>query len=233
MLSRVETAVTQMSAGARGWRLSSMERSYVRDWLTPVEHVVRLLIVGEALIRFLMHGKIPKRPPPKPSEQRSTSIPHPGWHTIAKLWRPEPEPPPPPPPRPPSQRFRVLVWRLPRYRPPPSTGVPFRIINLNAPSLNSPVIETDDAPDLAAETIEPCTLGDRIARLARVIANPEPAIRRIASYFAKHLDAPTEVRGARFLRTTKSWAQGDLWFDQVLAQVRKAIAVWERHIEPG
>ena len=124
----------------------------------------------------------------------------PGWHTIAALQpridprieQPEPEPTDKTDPASWACRFRVLGWQMPEPDddPPPPTPPRRSWISTLDNDTTYPLVRNPDPwkkpkpePDLSYDPSAQ-TLARRIEALARVIANPLPAIRRLAKFLA-------------------------------------------------
>jgi hypothetical protein len=126
----------------------------------------------------------------------------PGWHTIAALRpridprvkAPEPEPVDRHDPDTWSCRFRVLRWTHPRPGEPDAPAsrqkpAPSLIMSLDDdphwPTVHGPSLREPEKPDLDnCSDPAAASLARRIAALERIIADPQPAIRRLAKFIA-------------------------------------------------
>ncbi len=262
MLDVLLAHVKSSASLARMWKLRRPARREIMSMLVPIEKIVRTLLVAKAITHLLMtpQGRqllrdTEKMQPPAPrrgpkAAPHMTSIPLPGWHTIARLWRdgdlipgePVAEPPPPPDPNDPANwacRFTVLSWKPaePDEPRPPAIRRGPRICVLGGsddwPIAHAPV-KPAPAPELSRPDGDPgaYAVARRIEALARVLANPEPAIQRLARYIAR---LPKDVLLPLDPCYTLSlwWHHGRPEFYNVCDLVARAIGILNALIEPG
>ncbi len=219
--------------------------------LLTIEAITFLLMTPEgARLRRETPKREPPPAPPLPGTKKPiTRIAMPGWHTIAAL-RPRIDPrvaerearlaaeAPPIDPYDPenwSCRFGVLSWRHPRPDAdddvatcqPAARSMLESFIDTTFPIVLGPTMA-----DLASPKPEqPKPEGDRAAfslarrieALARVLADPGPAIRRLAKFLASlpH-DALPDTPGARSIDSRWWWHGRPEWFN-VNALARPAV----------
>ena len=237
------------------------QRTDILCRLVPVEKLVRSLLVTEAIIYLLMTPqgrklltatpKIALPEPPSPVGQKKatphkTTIPMPGWHTIAALL-PRVDPrvtaPEPPPPLELSDaengscRFRVLGWRhpAPEDDPPPKEAPRNRWVSTLDDSSFPAIRDARHMPAAAPETTsDPSSfqLARRVEAISRVLANPEPAIRRLAKFIAS---LPRGALAEPFARNTDShwWWHGRPEFFNACTLCAPAVRVLNKREEPG
>lgn len=202
--------VQSTAALAQRWKLAHAPRRAILCRLVPLEKIVRALLVTEAITYLLMTpqglkllASTPKITPPLPPSTKGpqkTTIPMPGWHTIAALQpridprivQPEPQPKDKTDPASWACRFRVLGWIMPEPDDDPPQPAPPRrswISTLDTDTAYplvrnpNPWKKPKPEPDLSSDPSAQ-TLARRIEALTRVIANPLPAIRRLAAFLA-------------------------------------------------
>jgi hypothetical protein len=238
------------------------QRTDILCRLVPVEKLVRSLLVTEAIIYLLMtpQGRkllattpkiaLPEPPPPvgqKKAAPHKTTIPMPGWHTIAALLpRVDPRVTAPEPPPPLdlndaenwSCRFRVLGWRhpAPEDDPPPKEAPRKRWISAlddsSFPAINDPRgVPAAAAASDAASKPSSHHLARRVEALTRVLANPEPTIRRLAKFIAS---LPRGALAEPFARNTDSlwWWHGRPEFFNACALCAPAVRALSKREEP-
>ncbi|HEX5007622.1 MAG TPA: hypothetical protein VFV70_10945 [Hyphomonadaceae bacterium] len=248
---------------AQRMRLAHREKREVLGWLEPVEKLARSCLLARALGFLLMTPQgqklrretpkiaMPMAPHQRPAPVHKTTIPAPGWHTIAQNWRAAMEAR-----KLDEQRgaaraaldrydpenwggaFRVVHWQFPEpedKRPVPAALRKPRRVGIDIfepdpwPSIRSPL----DRPQRHEEKDRPALiLARRIEALARVIDNPEPAIMRLARYIAR---LPREALQGLTEATAiprPYWLHGGDTPRAAAAHVRRAAEVY-CYIEPG
>jgi hypothetical protein len=166
--------------------------------VVPLEKMVRALLVSGAVAWLLMTPaghrlrlRTPRRTPQPPAPSRtSTRIPHPGWNTLAR------PPRAPAPQRPRLDREVPATWTCPfrvlrstfgddaPRQPPPRPRRAVWAQSL-ACTERDPFNARRAPPRHSPPPPEPCSaLARRIETLRRVLANPQPAIRRLARKLA-------------------------------------------------
>lgn len=240
---------------------SRRQKNEIVSWLEPVEKLVRTLLVCGALLHLIMtpEGRamlhrgptrgFPNRPPPPGQLKHPNRIPHPGWHTIAQPYRPEPPAPEPEPARDPQQKapacsFRVFSWSFddPFADDPPAKPLAARkgpmIIRLDEPRrlhrlFDKPPGQKPASPPPTIDEPAPMAvrLANRMEALRRVLANPEPAILRLACWIASFPGNAADWMA--FPRDkTKHWQHG-AWDYQDACRTMFAILVVYGRLEPG
>lgn len=251
--------VTSAAALARKRKLGRRERTDILCRLVPVEKLVRCLLVTEALIYLMMTPegrrllktapKIPLPSPPPPVGVKKSShkvtIPMPGWQTIAALQpRIDPriiagETPAPVDQTSPenlSRPFRVLGWNHPQPDDPPPKENPRRnwITTLDDSNFPLPPKQLCKQPPPAEPNHDPSAheIARRIAALERVLANREPAIRRLARYIAG-LPRDVLVQPSGYAVDTLWWWHGRPEYFNACNLGRPAIRAFNKREEPG
>jgi hypothetical protein len=198
----------------------------------------------------------PKIAMPEPAKTGSTTprvthIPHGGWHTHAPYARALAE-----------RRkleeqkaaeraardrhdpanwggsFRVVGWSMPEGegRPPPKKKLPQWAMLLTASLDPDPVCayrtrhEPKKKPD--EKDAPALILARRIQALARVVDNPEPAVKRLARFIARLPREALELLKDIACIARSYWTQGDLDARLAAAHVRQASAAY-CYIQPG
>ncbi len=235
---------------ARRWHIRRRDRREVMKLLSPVEKLVRCCLIIQAATWLLMtpEGRrmvreVPKQQPPEPRkpfqkvQPHRITIPHPGWNTIAQMWRPETPPPPKPEPKDKSDPanwrcgFPVVGWNRSTRDP----DAPPERRRMTADHL----IIAGDVEHAGALSLKQkhekhssgLILARRIEALARVIANPEPAIRRAARFLAGvSLSVLATLEGAA---SSHTWDQGRAELLHANLHLMRAVSVLARPIEPG
>jgi hypothetical protein len=251
----LETIVSAATLARRAF-LSRATRRDLLARLKPVEKIARLLLITRAATYLLMtpNGmRLRQTAKPAALPKHLTSAPA----RRTRIWlgatlaccQPRPAPMPIANPAPPAAadktdpshwacRFHVLRWRTPMREPKPPRA---RIWSMSLeddlptgpPQPAAPAAVHAGERDDAAT---PLALARRIEALARVLANPEPTIRRLArrlaSLPAERLEWPTLV-GARVDR----WWHGAPEAFNARNHAWSAWGAWTRahprRIEPG
>lgn len=255
LMREVESVATL----ARRRKLGRPERTAILCRLVPVEKIVRSLLVTEALIYLLMtpEGRkllkttpkmaLPSAPPPVGVKKHThkVTIPMPGWQTIAAL-QPRidprivaPELPAPKENSAPenlSRAFRVLGWNHPQPDDPPPRETPrrswistFDTTNFPLPPRQPSRQPPPDHPDHDPSARE---VARRITALERVLANREPAIRRLAKYIASLPRDVLTLPSARDIDTLWWWHGRPEYFN-ACSLCRTAIRAFYKREEPG
>lgn len=208
-------------------RMRQVDRFELMLWLKPVEDLVRSWLITRAVTWLLMSDagrklirdkleKLRRRP-------HKITIPYPGWHTIARHWRPEPEPEPQAAPAEAEPRDRTN---------PRNWKARFQALVLDTHTRSSSKA-TAHAMAAVAGTRTDISTARRIEMLARVIAKPELAIRRIARQIARlPLDALKTAR-EEYFKSVRLWMHGRQEFMDARVHERCAINVFYRAIEAG
>lgn len=223
-------------------------------WLKPVEKLVRMLLICRAISLLVMTGEggallrgsakialpVPRTapdPPPLPARPPArTSVPYPGFATLARHWVPEPPPPLAKPafdPADPSKwRCRFPVLSRPgdggagdRIPPPPPISAYVRRILAAQPGAASAQLFPE--PD----RLSTLSLARRIEALARVLRNPAPAVRRLARYIARLPEGALGMPGpAR--QPPARWEQGRFEHMEAVSLASRAIEVLDLAAPP-
>ncbi|MDP3495055.1 MAG: hypothetical protein Q8R82_18235 [Hyphomonadaceae bacterium] len=251
--------VKSVATLARTRHLSRRQRTDILCRLVPVEKIVRSLLVTEALIYLLMtpEGRrllantpkmpMPDAPPPVGVKKNShkITISMPGWQTIAALQpridprivAPEPiTPAEQPVPENLSRPFRVLGWIHPRPEEPPEKEKPRRrwISTFEDSNFPLPLKEPKKLPPPADPEFDSSAreIARRITALERVLANREPAIRRLAKYIAS-LPRDTLNPPSAFEIDTLWWWHGRPEYFNACNISRPAVRAFNKIEEPG
>jgi hypothetical protein len=261
--SRVINHIGSTSGFSRRWRLRRPDKSEILGWLEPAEKLARACILTRAFNFLLMtpEGRrlvreTPKMAMPEPAKPAST-LPRitriPIWHTHAPYARVLAERK-----KLEDQRaaeraardrydpanwgggFRVVAWSFPEGegRPPPKKKMP-QWASLLCLSLDPDPVGAFNprSPPRSGEPPEKdrpaLILARRIEVLSRVIANPGPAVMRLARFIARLPREAIEPLGEQHTFARRYWRQGhERDIPDATAHVRRVVAVY-CFIEPG
>ncbi len=256
MFETITLRIASIADLARRNRFPNKERRGMLNRIEPVEKITRNLLVVRAITWLLMTvpGRkllaatpkmaMPERPKPPERDPRGTTsirMPYPGWTTIARPWRPAPPAPPPAPEKPrlspldPASwtcPFRVFGWVWPETEAthPPRKPLPQAYALLKV-SLQDPHIlrspkQHREPKERSGYNIVATALAHRLEAVGRVLADPEPHIRRLARLIARLPrgmlrpdDAPA---------TWWAWSQGHDEYKDAFAMANCAIRALNR-----
>lgn len=250
--------VKSVAGLARTRHLTYRQRTDILCRLVPIEKIVRSLLMTEALIFLLMtpQGRrmlatTPKKPPPSPppvgvkKNTHKITIPMPGWNTIAAL-QPRIDPRIDAPeaaahddPRTPENmacRFRVLAWAHATPEHPPCKEPPRRSWVTTFEPSNFPAPEHPASKSPAGTNVDSESSARAIARritaVERVLANREPAIRRLAKFIAG-LPRYALMPPSAYEIDTRWWWHGRPEFFNAEDRCRPAVRAFNKLEEPG
>jgi len=250
--------VKSVAGLARTRHLTYRQRTDILCRLVPIEKIVRSLLMTEALIFLLMtpQGRrmlatTPKKPPPSQppvgvkKNTHKITIPMPGWNTIAAL-QPRIDPRIDAPeaaahsdPRTPENmacRFRVLAWAHATPEHPPCKEPPRRSWVTTFEPSNFPAPEHPASKSAAGANVDPESSARAIARritaVERVLANREPAIRRLAKFIAG-LPRYALMPPSAYEIDTRWWWHGRPEFFNAEDRCRPAVRAFNKLEEPG
>ena len=250
--------VKSVAGLARTRHLTYRQRTDILCRLVPIEKIVRSLLMTEALIFLLMtpQGRrmlatTPKKPPPSQppvgvkKNTHKITIPMPGWNTIAAL-QPRIDPRIDAPeaaahddPRTPENmacRFRVLAWAHATPEHPPCKEPPRRSWVTTFEPSNFPASEHPASKSPAGANVDSESSARAIARritaVERVLANREPAIRRLAKFIAG-LPRYALMPPSAYEIDTRWWWHGRPEFFNAEDRCRPAVRAFNKLEEPG
>ncbi len=254
MLGVVLARVGDPADLAKQGRASRRSLRTAELWLRPVEKLVRMLLICRAVTLLVMTGEggallrggpkivlpvpraAPAAPPPPPRPPARTSVPYPGFATLARRWVPEPPPPAPKqafdPADPSKWRCRFAVLSRPgdggaghRIPPPPPISAYVRRILAAQPGAAAGRLSPE------VEGLSTHSLARRIEALVRVLHNPAPAVRRLARYIARlpegALGLPESAR-----QPPARWEQGRIELVEAVSLASRAIEVLDLAAPP-
>jgi len=208
-------------------RLKQADRFELMPWLRPMEELVRSWLISRAVTWLLMSNAGRKLMYPKMCALRQRPriiIPYPGWYTIAahRAFGPEPEPEPAPKSFEPRDRHDTQNWRC-RFQALPMPA---------KPTHRKPAKEVEGEAPATAHTRTDISTARRIEMIARVMARPDAAIRRIARQIVRLPVKALKARVSYFV-STQYWMHGEQEFCDARIHERCAIRVFYRTLEAG
>jgi hypothetical protein len=258
MFARVVDHIGSTSCFSKRWRLSRPEKKEVLGWLEPVEKIARSCLIVRALGFLMMTPQglklaretpkieMPKAPHERPRPVSRTTIPTPGWHTIAQHQRALAEQR--------KQEEQRQAERAARDRYDPANwGCGFRVVHWQFPEpgegasavplqfrkrsrVGIDVFEPNPWPAIGPPLSRPeperekdrpaLVLARRIEALSRVLANPAPAVMRLARYIAKLPRAAVEPLKETTSSRRFHWRHGGEDSVAAAGQVRLAASVF-------
>jgi hypothetical protein len=204
-------------------RLKQADRFELMLWLRPVEELVRSWLISRAVTWLLMTNAGRELMYPKICALRQRPriiIPYPGWYTIAahRAFGPEPaqktfEP---------RDRFDTRNWRC-RFQALPMSA---------KPTHRKPAKEVEGEEPATAHTRTDISTARRIEMIARVMAKPDAAIRRIARQIVR---LPAKALKAResYFKSARLWMHGEQEFCDARIHEKSAIRAFYRTLETG
>jgi hypothetical protein len=206
-------------------RLKQADRFELMLWLRPMEELVRSWLISRAVTWLLMTNAGRKLMYPKicALRQRPRIIfPHPGWYTIAAHRAFGPEPAPEPKTFEPRDRFDTQNWRC-RFQALPMSEKSAR---------RKRAIEVEAEEPATAHTRTDISTARRIEMIARVMARPDAAIRRIARQIVR---LPAKALKARehYFKSARLWMHGEQEFYDARIHEKSAIRAFYRTLETG
>jgi hypothetical protein len=257
MFARVITHIGSTADFSKRWRLTRIQKKEVLGWLEPVEKLARSCLLvrafnflmmtpqGQKLLRETPKIEMPKPPAPQPAPTHKTTIPMPGWHTIAQNQRALAEQQKIEQQRAAEQAavdrhdpgnwgggFRVVGWRMPE----PEDGQ--RAVPCGFQKQRLPWVEmVEPNPWLAHGSVEKkpprekdepaLVLARRIEALGRVINNPAPVAMRLARFIAKLPKEALEDLREQYTFARPHWFQGRAFdIPHAAAHARRAATIF-------